>query len=84
MERRSGRTQILRRTETEQKGNPFLTPSDGVGGSPASGKPAPSSLSCTKKGEELFMSVTDLEDKSLTVWVAVSPGTGGGSKTQTE
>ena len=62
----------------------FLTPSDGVGGSPASGKPAPSSLSCTKKGEELFMSVTDLEDKSLTVWVAVSPGTGGGSKTQTE
>ena len=30
------------------------------------------------------MSVTDLEDKSLTVWVGVSPGTGGGSKTQTE
>lgn len=84
MERGSRRTQILRRTEKEQKGNPFLTPSDGVGGSPASGKPAPSSRSCTKKGEELYLSVIDLEDKSLTMWAAVSPGTSGGSETQTE
>lgn len=75
---------ILEGLRKNKKVNDFVIPIDGVGGSPASGRPTPSYLSRNKK---CFGALSECEQATLQMSyhvAIVSIGTSRGSKTQTK